>query len=149
MTRTFSVRADEIAAYRPQLYRLALLQLRDVIDSLRARAKYVPTPGADDEQNISVFDHLFDGQNCWARPKDVWCDPEAVAERMSFFRVLEACLDRLPPRTSRAFLMREWLDLAPEEIAAELKISAGNLRVLLYRGRMQLRLCLDVGWNRP
>ena len=71
-----------------------------------------------------------------------------MVERNAFFRVLEACLTRLPPRTARAFLMREWLELAPEEVSTELKVSAGNLRVLLYRARMQLRLCLDLGWER-
>jgi RNA polymerase sigma-70 factor (ECF subfamily) len=44
--------------------------------------------------------------------------------------------------------MREWLDFAPEEISTELDVSPGNLRVLLYRARMQLRLCLDTGWGR-
>jgi RNA polymerase sigma-70 factor (ECF subfamily) len=44
--------------------------------------------------------------------------------------------------------MREWLEFAPEEVSAELNVSAGNLRVLLYRARMQLGLCLDVGWSR-
>jgi RNA polymerase sigma-70 factor, ECF subfamily len=44
--------------------------------------------------------------------------------------------------------MREWLDFAPEEISSALDVSPGNLRVLLYRARMQLRTCLDVGWDR-
>jgi RNA polymerase sigma-70 factor (ECF subfamily) len=180
---------DEIAHYRPMLYRLALLQLRDkaaaadatqetmlaalegapgfraqsspktwlfailrhkVIDSLRARARHVPLPGegSDAELDVTNFATLFDAEGCWAAAKDIWADPETVVERLAFFRVLEACLTRLPPRTARAFLMREWLELAPDEVSAELKVSAGNLRVLLYRARMQLRLCLDLGWNR-
>lgn len=121
-----------------------------MIDSLRARAKRVRLPGEDSnaEFEITGFDTLFNTEGCWATPKDVWTDPESVVERKAFFRVLEACLTKLPPRTARAFLMREWLELAPEEVSAELKVSAGNLRVLLYRARMQLRLCLDLGWNR-
>jgi len=182
--------ANEIARYRPVLYGLALLQLRDrtaaddatqdtllaalegaprfegrstlktwlvailrhkVIDSIRARSKRVtlPDPKPEAELDSGASDALFDAQGCWAATKDVWSDPETVVERLAFFKVLEACLTRLPPRTARAFLMREWLDLAPEEVSAELKVSAGNLRILLYRARMQLRLCLDVGWNRP
>lgn len=165
--------ANEIARYRPVLYGLALLQLRDrtaaddatqdtllaalegaprfegrstlktwlvailrhkVIDSIRARFKRVtvPDPRPDAELDSGASDALFDAQGCWAATKDVWSDPETVVERLAFFKVLEACLTRLP-----------------EEVSAELKVSAGNLRILLYRARMQLRLCLDVGWNRP
>ncbi|MGB2932005.1 MAG: sigma-70 family RNA polymerase sigma factor [Methyloceanibacter sp.] len=121
-----------------------------MIDSLRAGAKRVrlPADDANAELDITGFNTLFDSEDCWAAPKDVWTDPETVVERKAFFRVLEACLTKLPPRTARAFLMREWLELEPEEVSAELKVSAGNLRVLLYRARMKLRLCLDLGWNR-
>lgn len=179
----------KIARYRPALYRLALLQLRDkaaaddatqetmlaalegidrfrseasvktwlfailrhkVVDVLRVRGRYVPPLREDSNAELDVtgFDTLFDAEGCWAAPKDIWADPETVVERKAFFKALEACLTTLPPRTARAFLMREWLDFAPAEISTELDVSAGNLRVLLYRARMQLRLCLDVGWNR-
>lgn len=179
----------EIARYRPALYRLALLQIRDkaaaddatqetllaalegierfrgeasvktwlfailrhkVVDVLRQRGRFVPPPSEDlnAELDITGFDTLFDAEDCWAAPKNVWANPETVVERKAFFKVLEACLTRLPARTARAFLMREWLDFAPEEISSALDVSPGNLRVLLYRARMQLRTCLDVGWNR-
>jgi RNA polymerase sigma-70 factor (ECF subfamily) len=179
----------EIARYRPALYRLALLQLRDkaaaddatqetmlaalegierfrgeasvktwlfailrhkVVDVLRVRGRYAPPPDEDKSAELDVtgFDTLFHADDCWAAPKDIWADPETVVERKAFLKVLDACLTRLPPRTARAFLMREWLEFAPEEVSAELDVSAGNLRVLLYRARMQLRLCLDAGWGR-
>ena len=162
MTITALEVREEIARYRPLLYRLALLQLRDkaaaddatqetllaalegaprfegrsslktwlvailrnkVIDVLRARARHgaEPAPSLDAEIDLATFDQLFDGGGCWASAKDIWADPQSVSERLAFFRVLEACLTRLPPRTAQAFLMREWLDLAPEEIAVELK----------------------------
>jgi RNA polymerase sigma-70 factor (ECF subfamily) len=180
--------ANDIARYRPLLYGLALLQLRDktaaddatqetllaalegaprfegrsslktwlvailrhkVIDIIRRRSRPITVHPSrpEAELDISAFDALFDARGCWASPKDIWSDPETVVERVAFFKVLEACLTKLPPRTARVFLMREWLELPSDEISAELKISAGNLRVLLYRARMQLRLCLDVGWN--
>lgn len=189
MTSAALLLTKEIARYRPTLYRLALLQIRDkaaaddatqetllaalegigrfrgeasvktwlfailrhkVVDVLRQRGRFVPPPSEDlnAELDITGFDTLFDAEDCWAAPKNVWANPETVVERKAFFKVLEACLTRLPARTARAFLMREWLDFAPEEISSELDVSPGNLRVLLYRARMQLRTCLDVGWNR-
>jgi hypothetical protein len=60
----------------------------------------------------------------------------------------EACLARLPERTSRAFMMREWLEMDPREIQSLLNVSQTNLRALLYLARMQLRLCLDLNWER-
>lgn len=101
-----------------------------------------------DDYDISAFDALFNDRGCWATVKDVWADPHTVAERDAFFKVLESCMTHLPPRTSRAFLMREWLELDAGEICHELGISQGNLRVLLYRARMQLRHCLDLHWER-
>jgi RNA polymerase sigma-70 factor (ECF subfamily) len=103
-----------------------------VVDVLRLRGKYVPAPGEDSaaEFDVTGFDTLFDAEGCWAAPKDAWADPETEVERKAFFKVLEACLTRLPPRTARAFLMREWLDFAPEEVPVELDVTPGNLRVL-------------------
>ncbi len=123
-----------------------------VLDALRAQSRLkraaVDRRDADDELDVSSFDALFDENGCWAEPKDAWADPHAAAETQAFLKVLEACLTRLPARTSRAFLMREWLDIEPRDICVELDLSPGNLRVLLWRARMQLRHCLDLNWDR-
>jgi RNA polymerase sigma-70 factor (ECF subfamily) len=123
-----------------------------VLDALRSQGRQqriaIAERSSDDEFDASAFDALFDETGCWAEPKDVWSDPQAAAEQQAFFKVLEACLTRLPPRTSRAFLMREWLELDTAEICTDLGVNAGNLRVLLWRARMQLRACLDVTWDR-
>jgi RNA polymerase sigma-70 factor (ECF subfamily) len=123
-----------------------------VLDALRSQSLQMRVAiverSPDDELDASAFDPLFDDAGCWSDPKDVWTDPQAAAEQQAFFKVLEACLKRLPPRTSRAFLMREWLELDTSEICADLGVNAGNLRILLWRARMQLRACLDVTWDR-
>lgn len=185
--------AEAAARFRPMLYRLALIQLKNpaaaedatqeallaalekastfegraslqtwlfsilrfkVLDIMREQtrsrkfAAAFAQPDTHDEYETGVFDVLFNGRGQWIEAKDVWTDPHTVAERNAFFSVLEACMDRLPERTSRAFLMREWLELEPDAICRELGISSGNLRILLYRARMQLRVCLDVHWER-
>ena len=60
--------------------------------------------------------------------------------------VMELCLERLPPNTARAFMMREVMELETAEICKELAITANNLWVILYRARMALRLCLEQNW---
>jgi RNA polymerase sigma-70 factor (ECF subfamily) len=123
-----------------------------VLDALRSQSRQmrlaIARRSPDDEFDASAFDPLFDATGCWAEPKDAWSDPQAAAEQQAFFKVLEACLTRLPPRTSRAFLMREWLELDTTEICSDLDVNPGNLRILLWRARMQLRACLDVTWDR-
>ncbi len=189
-TPSFEI-SDDLAAYRPALFRLALLQLGDkaaaedatqetllaalegsekfegrsslrtwlfsilrfkVLDAIRERARTRKKIESDltlaEELDISDFDALFDQLGCWAAPKDIWTDPQTAAEQSDFFRVLEACMERLPSRTSRAFLMRTWLELDPDDVCSELSITPGNLRILLYRARMQLRHCLDLTWDR-
>ena len=122
------------------------------LDAIRARSRMRPAStlntSGDDDCDVQPFENLFDASGCWAEPKDAWTDPETVAERTAFFQVLDACLTRLPDRTSRAFLMREWLEAEPEEICRQLGVTPGNLRAILYRARMQLRVCLDLKWER-
>ena len=59
---------------------------------------------------------------------------------------MQFCLDRLPPNTGRVFMMREVMELESDEICKELKITANNLWVMLYRARMALRQCLQQNW---
>ena len=72
--------------------------------------------------------------------------PELALEQAQFFETLQACVDRLPARTGRVFMMREWLEREVDEICAELGITANNCGVMLYRARMQLRECLEQRW---
>lgn len=122
-----------------------------VLDAIRSQRRYVLAPTttpSDDECNVAVFDALFDTNGCWMDAKDAWTDPASSAEQSAFLKVLEACLTRLPERTSRAFMMREWLGMETSEIQSLLNVSPSNLRILLYRARMQLRLCMDLNWGR-
>ena len=119
-----------------------------VVDAIRLRHRYVLAPQAGGVDDGAIFDTLFDSNGCWRDAKDAWSDPQSTAERVAFFKVLEACLTRLPERTSRAFMMREWLEMDPREIQSLLNVSPTNLRALLYRARMHLRLCLDLNWER-
>jgi RNA polymerase sigma-70 factor (ECF subfamily) len=63
--------------------------------------------------------------------------------------VFEACLDHLPAKTGRVFMMREFLGLDADEICAQLGISTSNCHVILHRARLKLRGCLETGWGRP
>ncbi len=122
-----------------------------VLDIIRAKKRLLPVSNMaklEEELDVTVFDSLFEENGCWSAPKDAWSDPHSHVEQVQFFKILEACLTNLSPTASRAFLMREWLELSPDETCAQIGVSSGNLRVILYRARMQLRHCLDLKWDR-
>ncbi|MEQ8823926.1 MAG: sigma-70 family RNA polymerase sigma factor [Filomicrobium sp.] len=129
---------------------LSILRFK-IVDQLRKKKRIGPPIDPhvlEQELDLAPFEQLFDETGCWATPKDAWSDPHETTERNEFFRVLEACLTKLPTNTSRVFLMREWLELTTDEVCDEVGVKPGNLRVMLYRARMQLRFCLDENWMR-
>ncbi|WP_444634854.1 sigma-70 family RNA polymerase sigma factor [Cupriavidus oxalaticus] len=122
-----------------------------LIDSLRSGRREVrlalvaPEDGeAPSEQD--ALDALFTRNGHYQDPPSDWGDPERAFERREFFEILQLCVDRLPPRLGRLFMMREWLELDTEEICQVLQISATNAWAMLYRARMRLRACLELHW---
>lgn len=63
-----------------------------------------------------------------------------------FWRVFETCLDQLPGKQARVFMMREFIELDSDEICASVGISVSNLNVMLHRARLRLRECLEMRW---
>jgi RNA polymerase sigma-70 factor (TIGR02943 family) len=90
---------------------------------------YVSTPMNWDSANPNLGDH-----------------PEKNLSTQQFFRVLEACTEKLPTAQGRIFLMREWLELSVDEICKELDLTSTNLYVQLHRARLRLRECLEINW---
>lgn len=121
-----------------------------IVDAIRRRQRepiaVAAFGNADDDLDVDDLDALFDRDGGWASPPSDWGDPEQALERAQFFEILEQCLDKLPAKTARVFVMREVLDLETAEICKELAISANNLWVILFRARTMLRLCLDQHW---
>ena len=122
-----------------------------IIDLLRSSQRFVQLNAGDDESDDDVIDVLFhaDGHTR-ERPRN-WGNPDATLEQKDFFRVMEICLEKLPAKTARIFMMREWLELDTDEICKELDISTSNAWVMLYRARLRLRECLELNWfgNKP
>ena len=117
-----------------------------IIDSLRLAGRECQVDTMDGESDDDALDALFAADGHAREMPRQWGAPDATLEQKDFFRVLEVCLDQLPPQAARVFMMREWLELETDEICKELAISASNLWVILYRARLRLRECLDLNW---
>ena len=117
-----------------------------ILDALRASKRERQFETQEDQSEDDVIDALFAADGHAQEIPRRWGDPDATLEQKDFFRVLEICLEQLPAKTARIFMMREWLDLDTDEICKELGISTSNAWVMLYRARIRLRECLDLNW---
>jgi RNA polymerase sigma-70 factor (ECF subfamily) len=121
-----------------------------ILDAMRSNKREVQFPTAldtdDGHSDADFIDALFRPDGHVVDMPRRWGDPDAALEQKDFFRTLELCLEKLPPKTARIFMMREWLEMTTPDICRELQISSSNAWVMLYRARLQLRECLDLNW---
>ncbi|KMP12525.1 hypothetical protein UR09_00195 [Candidatus Nitromaritima sp. SCGC AAA799-A02] len=97
------------------------------------------------EDDSDTYDYLPDGH--WkAMPTDWKIDPEKAAENSQLVKALAECLDKLPEKFRRIFVLREIEGLGSEKICNEFNVKPTNLWVILHRARSQLRKCLETSW---
>ncbi|MDW6002988.1 RNA polymerase factor sigma-70 [Vibrio mangrovi] len=99
-------------------------------------------------QGDALMEKLFDDHGHWykhERPVK-WQQPDSGIENEHFWRVFDTCLNALPERYGRLFMMREFLELETPEICTNEEISVSHLNVTLYRARLRLRECLENNW---
>lgn len=120
-----------------------------IADILRQRMRLVDAASLlhEDEEDED-FAALFDRSGHWQadeRPA-AWGNPHESLRESQFWQVFEACLENLPGRQARVFMMREFVELESDEICAAVGVSVSNLNVMLYRARVRLRECLENRW---
>ncbi|MBL0720420.1 sigma-70 family RNA polymerase sigma factor [Piscinibacter sp. Jin2] len=120
-----------------------------LVDQLRKHSREI-TVGqraeGEEDRRDEIEALLFDDNGGFREMPVEWGDPQAVIGQQQFLAVLDACVEVLPERLGRVFMMREWLELETEEICKELGITSTNLWVMLHRARLRLRECLQVKW---
>lgn len=126
-------------------YATGILKFK-IIDVLRRRGREVHIEPLQEQSMDDALDALFQADGHWRDAPPAWQQPERALEQSQFFEALQQCIGRLPPKLGRIFMMREWLEQETEDICTELGITSNHMGVMLYRARMQLRACLDIGW---
>jgi RNA polymerase sigma-70 factor, ECF subfamily len=101
----------------------------------------------EDQTQDDVLDALFQRDGHYACPPAAWAAPDTELEQREFIEVMQSCIDQLPPRLARVFMMREWLEREFDEICAEVGVTANNASVMLFRARMRLRECMELRWT--
>jgi RNA polymerase sigma-70 factor, ECF subfamily len=117
-----------------------------IIDTLRKRGREVPIEPIDEQSYDEAIDALFGANHHWRDNPLQWPTPQSELEQQQLVQRLQACVERLPARLARVFMMRETMEMATEDICRDLNITANYCGVLLYRARMQLRECLEHTW---
>lgn len=120
-----------------------------IADSLRNKQRTVNISSlmkdGDEDADLS---ELFDRKGFWQpdeRPV-AWGDPESSMREGQFWQVFSVCLDGLPPKQAKVFMMREFIELDTDEICVAAELSLSNLHVLLHRARLRLRECIENRW---
>jgi RNA polymerase sigma-70 factor (TIGR02943 family) len=89
----------------------------------------------------------YDQAGHWKKIPQHWgLDPEKSAENQALTEQLALCLDKLPDKFRRVFVLKEIEGLGTEEICNEFNIKPTNLWVILHRARNQLKKCLEIHW---
>ncbi len=120
-----------------------------VVDIIRKRQRQIDVTSlagnSEEEEDFSV---LFDESGHWNsddKPQN-WGQPEQSFKQDQFWIVFDACLNGLPAKQAKIFMMREFIGLDSDEICENEQLSVSNLHVILYRARMRLQKCLESRW---
>ncbi|TPE47913.1 RNA polymerase factor sigma-70 [Maribrevibacterium harenarium] len=99
-------------------------------------------------QGDELLESLFTENGHWQKSERPvkWDQPEHGTENAQFWKIFELCLEALPAKYGRFFMMREFLELDTDAICHTEDISVSNLNVTLYRARVRLRECLENNW---
>lgn len=138
------------AALKTWVFAILRNKIVDII-RMQSRSTNVSALSEDDAGLDAAFDALFKANAHW-RPESRpfgWGDPEETLREERFWTVFEICLNHLPEKTGRVFMMREFLEFETDEVCRELGITTSHCNVILHRARNGLRRCLEGSWFAP
>jgi len=87
-----------------------------------------------------VFESRFDEDGAWIRPPRT---PEHETEASELRDALAGCMEHVPHRQRRVFVLREVEGFSASEVCKILGLTTTNVGVMLHRARNRLRECLE------
>lgn len=119
------------ASLKTWLFRILTYRARS---AARHRSRFVPISHLTD--GTPVFDHAWAHEPAMTSADP---DPEQTLLGVDLRRRVEAALAELPTRQRQVVRLRDLEGWSPREVCSRLRLSPVNQRVLLHRGRLQLR----------
>jgi RNA polymerase sigma-70 factor (ECF subfamily) len=118
---------------------------------LRILVNRARSTGVRERRSVAIGDATpaversrFDAAGAWTSPPRHWVEEsEDRIFAAGLGDALAATLRRLPPQQRAVVLLRDVDGLSGEEVCEVLELSKANQRVLLHRGRSQLRRALE------
>jgi RNA polymerase sigma-70 factor (ECF subfamily) len=109
------------------------------------------TAGTREARSVAVGDAgptvdraRFDASGGWSSPPEHWVeDAEQRLGAAELATHIHAALEQMPARQRAVVTLRDVDGLESDEVCELLSLSPGNQRVLLHRGRSQLRQALE------
>lgn len=132
-------RFEQRSSLQTWLYRVVLnrSRTRGVRD-----ARTQPAPAVDPSRFRPDDDPDWPGH--WSLPPRPWQrDPQVQLQSAEVLEQLRLAIDDLPSRQRDVVVLRDVQGLDTEEVAQVLELTAGNVRVLLHRGRTAVRTRLE------
>ena len=121
-----------------------------ILDHYRWRERHPADLPGDADTTESNEDLRFTKFGAWRfdpnQGLSVLDTPEGSAERSELRAAIRLCIEHLPRRLHRIFVLREVEELEPKEVCHATGISLESLTVLIYRARQSLRACLQRIW---
>lgn len=115
-------------------------------DQRRKAGREISIDAIAESEGVEDVESLFQANGRYVEMPKSWGNPEAALTEQRFFEALEQCVQGLSATAAQAFLLRELMGFEIEDICKKMNVSATNCSVLLYRGRMRLRACLEARW---
>lgn len=135
------------SAFKTWVFAILKNKIADILRK-RHRTVEITNLAGNSASEDEDFSNLFDEKGLWNQGSEptAWNNPEASLKEDEFWVVFETCLENLPEKQAKIFMMREHIGLSSEEICVNEELSVSNLHVLLYRARMRLQKCLEMRW---
>jgi RNA polymerase sigma-70 factor (ECF subfamily) len=116
-----------------------------IVDHLRRQSRERPVSAVNSSGEMG--EEVFDKNGWWqVKPANWSGNPSEVLEKKEFWEAFRHCLKNLPQPLRTVFSLREMDELPTDAVCEALRVTPGNLGVMLYRARMGLRRCLEINW---
>lgn len=118
-----------------------------IIDYYRKNSKqkiFTESEIASEKQTNSLFDNKGNWED--RTVNELW-ESENLLDNLNFISVLKQCTNGLPKRWGMVITSKYSLGKNSTQICKELDISSSNYWQIIYRSKLQLKVCVEKNWN--